>query len=149
MSLETEAGLLRGMPLFRSINPARCKLVAMSSDSLVFQPGDAIFAEGEASDAVFIIVQGRVRSTRNSRDRVHEIGQLSDGALLGETGVITGRPRSATVVALAETTALRLDGRVFLELLQQVPEVCYAMVRELASRAEDSENRLTSVVDNV
>lgn len=146
MSLETESSLLHAMPLFRAVHPARCKLVAMSSDRLEFQPGEVVLAEGEPSTSVFVIVSGRVRVTRGSADRVAEIARLGEGTLLGETGVITGRPRNATITAIEPTAVLRIDGRVFVELLQQVPELCFAMTRELAERAERSDDRVARAV---
>lgn len=146
MNLDREAELLRSMPLFRAIPAARCKLVAMSSDRLEFERGEVVYAEGQTSTCVFIVLSGRVRATRGGADRVAEVAQIGAGELLGETGVITGRPRNATIAAIEPTAVLRIDGRVFVEMLQQVPELSFAMVRELAERAERADDRVARVV---
>lgn len=149
MSIDSEMDLLLSMPLFSAVQPARCKLVAMSSDRLEFARGDVVLAEGEPSVSVLVIVSGRVRVTRALADRSVEIAELGEGAVIGETGVISGRARHATVTATEPTTALRIDGRVFVELLKQVPELCFAMVRELAVRIEQTNERLSNVATDL
>jgi CRP-like cAMP-binding protein len=51
-------------------------------------------------------------------------------------GILSDSPRSATIIAASPTTALRIDKRVFLELLTQFPQMSIAVMRELASRLE-------------
>ena len=57
-------------------------------------------------------------------------------------GILSDSPRSATIVAAAPTTALRIDKRVFLELLTQFPQMSIAVMRELASRLEKMNTQL-------
>ena len=63
---------------------------------------------------------------------------------LGEMGILSDAPRSATVVAGEPTTALRIDKRVFLELLMQFPQMSIAVMRELASRLERTNAQLAA-----
>ena len=51
-------------------------------------------------------------------------------------GILADSPRSATIIAAEPTTALRIDKRVFLELLTQFPQMSIAVMRELAWRLE-------------
>ena len=48
-------------------------------------------------------------------------------------GILSEAPRSATIMAAEQTTALRIDKRVFLELLAQFPQIALAVMRELAN----------------
>jgi CRP-like cAMP-binding protein len=57
-------------------------------------------------------------------------------------GILSDSPRSATVVAREPTTALRIDKRVFLELLAQFPQMALAVMREIASRLERTNAQL-------
>jgi CRP-like cAMP-binding protein len=142
MSLLSECERLRDIPLFRDLETAKCKLVAMSSDRLHYQEGDAVFEQGDPSDAVYFMLSGRVRVSRELNGRRIDLAELTGGAVLGETGVICGRPRSASVIALEETTILRTDANVFHELLYQVPQVTVALARELANRVDATSDRL-------
>lgn len=147
MSLLSECEKLREIPLFRDLDQAKCKLVAMSSDRLYYVPGDMVFSQGDPPDAVYFMLNGRIRVTRHYRGRDIELAELTGGAVLGETGVICGRPRSASVVAVEETTMLRTDAEVFKELLQQVPQVTIALARELADRVDATSERLLAVTE--
>lgn len=142
MSLETELELLRDIRMFRDLQGPKCKLVAMSSDRLEFAPGDTVFQQGDPSDSIYFMLDGRVKVTRRRNDIEIELAELSGGAVLGETGVICGRARSATIVAVEPSTMLRTDAPVFKELLLQVPQVAVALARELADRVDATSDRL-------
>jgi CRP-like cAMP-binding protein len=137
MTLETEVQSLRQVPMFRDIDPARLKLLAFTSERVNFAEGQKFFSQGDAADAAYVILQGKadvsLESAVGSAIKVAELGQ---NALVGEMGILSDSPRSATIIAAAPTTALRIDKRVFLELLTQFPQMSVAVMRELASRLE-------------
>ena len=145
MSLQTECSQLQTIPLFRNLDVSTCKLVAMSSDRLTYEAGDVVFDKGEPSDSVYFLLSGRVRIVREDGETSIELGTLEDGNVFGETGVICGRARSATVVAAHETTVLRIERDAFLELLECKPLVSLALSRELARRLDTVNGRLFDV----
>ena len=142
MSLELETEQLRDIPLFRDLDAAKCKLVAMSSDRLNYTAGDMVFAQGDTSDSVYFMLSGRIKVTRRRKDIEIDLAEMSGGAVLGATGVICGRSRNATTTAIEDTTMLRTDAHVFKELLHQVPQVEVALARELADRVDATNDRL-------
>jgi CRP-like cAMP-binding protein len=149
MTLETEVQSLRQVPMFRDIDPARLKLLAFTSERVNFAEGQKFFSQGDAADAAYVILQGKadveLESTGGSAIKVAELGQ---NALVGEMGILSDSPRSATIVAAAPTTALRIDKRVFLELLTQFPQMSVAVMRELASRLEKMNAQLARQTRN-
>ena len=114
----------------------------MSSDRLHYKAGDIVFSEGDPSTSVYFMLSGRIKVTRRHNDREIELAEMSHSTILGETGVICGRPRTATITALEATTMLRTDANVFKELLHQVPQVTVALARELALRVDATSERL-------
>jgi len=58
MTLQQEVQLLRQVPLFAKIDPARLKLLAFTSDRLVFAKDDVLFRQGEPGDAAYLILSG-------------------------------------------------------------------------------------------
>ena len=73
-----------------------------------------------------------------------KVAELGQNALVGEMGILADNPRSATIMAAQPTTALRIDKRVFLELLAQFPQMSLAVMRELASRPERTNAQLAA-----
>ncbi|MEL6297704.1 MAG: cyclic nucleotide-binding domain-containing protein [Pseudomonadota bacterium] len=142
MSLVRECEMLECIPLFNNVDLSKRKLVAMSSDRMTFGPGEIVVREGDPSDAVYVMLAGAVRVVKQDDNRALELAQLRGGAVFGETGVVCGRKRSATIMAIEETEMLRIDARVFMELLEQVPQFALALTRELADRVETVNKRL-------
>jgi CRP-like cAMP-binding protein len=136
MTLESEVQSLRQVPMFRDIDPARLKLLAFTSERINFTEGERFFSQGDASDAAYVILQGKVDVTLETGKGTIKVAELGTNALVGEMGILSDTPRSATVVSVGSTTALRIDKRVFLELLGQFPQMSIAVMRELVARLE-------------
>jgi CRP-like cAMP-binding protein len=58
--------------------------------------------------------------------------------------ILSDSPRTATVTAAEPTTALRIDKRVFLELLMQFPQMSLAVLREITRRLERTNTQLAA-----
>src|SRR3712207_8336788 len=58
--------------------------------------------------------------------------------------ILSDNPRSATITASQPTVALRIDKRVFLELLTQFPQMSIAVMREIATGSEEHTSELQS-----
>ena len=142
MTLESEVQSLRQVPMFREIDPARLKLLAFTSERVGFAPGQPFFKQGDASDAAYVILAGRAQVVLDLPAGAFKIAELGTNDIVGEMGILSDTPRSASVIAEGEVTALRIDKRVFLELLGQFPQMSIAVMRELAKRLERTNARL-------
>lgn len=144
MTLDTEVQSLRQVPMFREMDPARLKLLAFTSERVQFAQGQRFFSQGDAADAAYVILNGKADvalTTPNGEIKVAELGQ---NALVGEMGILSDQPRSASIIASETTIALRLDKRVFLELLTQFPQMALAVMREIAKRLERTNAQLVA-----
>jgi CRP-like cAMP-binding protein len=144
MTLDAEVQSLQQVPLFKGVDPARLKLLAFTSDRLRFAPGELFFQQGDPSDAAFVILDGAADVRLATPAGEITVAQLGRSALLGEMGILCEAPRSATVAAATPTTALRIDRRVFFELLNQFPQMSIAIMRELAHRLEQTNEQLVA-----
>ena len=144
MTLETEVQSLRQVPMFRDIDPARLKLLAFTSERVQFAPGQRFFVQGDAADAGYVILDGRAEVSLTTPTGDLTVAELGRNALVGEMGILSDTPRSATVTAAEPTVALRIDKRVFLELLAQFPQMALAVMREIASRLERTNAQLVA-----
>ncbi len=144
MTLDNEVQSLRQVPMFRDIEPSRLKLLAFTSERIHFSVGQRFFAQGDASDAAYVILDGRAEVVLANPGGEVKVAELGRNAIVGEMGILSDTPRSATVVASEPSSALRIDKRVFLELLTQFPQMSIAVMRELASRLERTNAQLVA-----
>ena len=66
--LQDEVDVLRRIPLFANIDPARLKLLAFTSDRMAFAAGQELFHEGDAGDAAYVIIDGAVDVLKDTDD---------------------------------------------------------------------------------
>lgn len=144
MTLDTEVQCLRQVPMFRDVDQAGLKLLAFTSECVQFAAGQRFFCQGDAADAAYVILEGRADVSLNTPTGEIKIAELGKNALVGEMGILLDSPRSATITAAGPTTALRIDKRVFLELLTQFPQMSLAIIREIASRLEKTTAQLAA-----
>jgi CRP-like cAMP-binding protein len=145
MTLDTEVQSLRQVPMFREIDPARLKLLAFTSERVQFAQGQRFFSQGDAADAAYVILQGKADVMLNTPTGEIKVAEAAQNALVGEMGILSDTPRSATILASEPTTALRIDKRVFLELLTQFPQMALAVMREIAKRLERTNAQLAAL----
>ena len=139
------AAMLATVPIFRPLaNEQREMLIAQASDE-IFVPGQILIREGEPSDSLFVILAGRVRVLEASADAKAEVllGELGEGEILGEIGVLRHRTRSATVVAIERTHCLVLRQTDFLHTLQSSAELAVSLLRAVAGRLYEADRRLS------
>lgn len=131
------------------------ELIAEAGTRVRFTAGQALFREGDRSDAVYACLSGRVRlfaTTPTGRDVV--FGERGPGQFFGELSAIDRRPRSASATAVEPTVVAVLGAQAFLAALDIEPRLALPILRELSDQlrrsnaaiaARDSENVRTRV----
>ena len=132
--LSTEVELLRRVPLFSGIEPAKLKLLAYTSDVVTYEPGQVLVRMGDAGDAAYVIITGDAQVSVPADGGDITVAELHDGDFFGEIAILCDTPRTATVKAKNELTALRIRKEPFFQLLLQFPEIAVQMTRLLAER---------------
>ena len=80
--------------------------------------GEALFAEGDPSDQYYLVVSGRLQATKVMPDgSIKTLGEIGRGESIGEMAILTGEPRSATIIALRDSVLAQVHKPVFEELL--------------------------------
>jgi CRP-like cAMP-binding protein len=84
---------------------------------------------------LYIIVSGvaEVRVSVEGSDKT--VAKIQAPGFVGEMGLMTGEPRTATVVALTEVECYRLDKEAFNKIIVGRPEITQEISRMLASRS--------------
>jgi len=102
-----------------------------------FAPGDVIFEAGDRSDAIFVVLEGEAQVDVGGR-----FHRLRAGDVFGEMGMLTGDRRMATVRAVDTVRALRFETDSFESLLEDHPELDRTLLRILARRLREVEQRI-------
>ncbi len=141
MLLQDEVTLLRGIPLFASIETMRLKLLAFTCDRVTFSAGQVLFRQGDAANATYVILSGRaeiLQTTGDSPLQVGEnskkIGEAGPRAVVGESALVSDRPRSQTLRAITEVETLRISHDTFQKLLTCCPGSLEKVVEHLGGR---------------
>ncbi len=118
-------------PLFAGLAASELRAIAEQMRPRAFAAGEQICAAGEASDRLWLITGGLVHILAGCSDAAagEVLARQRKGDAIGAQGVITGEPRTATVVAAIPTSALELDGERFLDVARRFPLILINLIR--------------------
>ncbi len=125
--------IYRLVPLFRGLSPEELDELIGASRLFRVKQGCAVITEGEESDGMFIIVQGRaqVQLRFDQGDRT-QLAELGPGDVFGELALLDRLPRSATVVMKEDGVLYKLEAAGFELLRKQLRPSAFKVIRELA-----------------
>lgn len=129
--------------LFEGLAPAELENVAALMRPRSFEARAVICQAGEPGDSLFMVVDGLADCflpDLDAEDR-RPIARLRRGDVFGEMALITGDPRSATVVAGLPTTVLELRQDAFADLAARHPAVLANLNRILTRRVAEADRR--------
>ena len=106
--------------------------------------GTVIFREGEPSDEVLVILDGTVEVLRIYGEQPVLLGALKAGQIIGEMGVISGRPRSATARAVSDVTLAGIPKDEFVAAFGSDDSMALRILRMLCERLRDADNRIAA-----
>jgi CRP-like cAMP-binding protein len=105
-------------------------LLRNEPDIRKFVAGDVIFAEGDAGDSMYAVIEGEIEIRK--RDKI--VDTVSAGGVFGEMALIDQEPRSATAVAKNDCRVVAVGQRRFTLLVQQTPYFALQIMHVLADR---------------
>jgi len=142
MSIDQEVEILRRIPIFAKIEPAKLKLMAFASERVTYKPGQVLFRQGERGDAAFIVLKGSADVLIDGSDGPLRVATLSENEIIGEIAILCDIPRTATVQAETELTTLRITTDLFFRMIMDFPEMGVEVMRVLAHRLEQTTAQL-------
>ena len=131
-------GSISELPLFAGLLPAEAAELESRMRRREYTPQQTIVREGGAGDAAFLILSGLVAVRHKHADSGVEffLAELGPGQMFGEMALITGKPRTASVVAIEETSCAVLERADFERALMEHPAIALALSRVMAERLE-------------
>jgi CRP-like cAMP-binding protein len=130
---------LQASKLFSSFEREALVEILSSTELRSFDEGDIIVTEGETGSSLFLIVGGTVKVfTRTETGSNVPLAELSVGDFFGEVSLLTGKPRTATITARSEVTAIELDRTDFDRITRGHPEVRQVLEDFYEKRAQET-----------
>lgn len=140
------APLLRRASLFSTLPGEALLDLAVHGREAPYGVNEVVVKAGEQGKSMFVILEGEVAVLADDDRR--ELFRLSSGDFFGEMSLVTGAPRTATVVTATETRTFEIDEPTFRALLGRHPEVAEALSDVLAQRQSELSSKLEArVVD--
>lgn len=128
--------LLAAVGIFSRCTNRQRRAIARHCQIAEMPAGVTLIAEGEAGDALFVIVEGRAIITRDSV----ELDRVGPGAYFGELAILDGEPRSATVVAESDVKVAVIGIRMFRTLLREYSDLAEQLLIFLAGELRAARN---------
>ncbi len=111
---DTLTQITQNLQLFRDINPLNLRELIMLSDIIALKSGDEIFVQNSYSSNFYNILRGEVQGQTDFGD----FFTLKQGHFFGESSLISGRPRQATVIAGENCFLLATPPRAMKKLIR-------------------------------
>lgn len=134
MSLMDEVQLLRAIPLFSGVPPAKLKLLAFASDRVSFKPGETVFRCGDSGDAAYVVLSGEAEVFQTEGDTLVKVGDATANALVGEISVLTELPCNVTVKARTALETLKITKDQLQNLMTCCPYSMSEIMRSIGRR---------------
>jgi small-conductance mechanosensitive channel/CRP-like cAMP-binding protein len=126
--------LLGRIDFVQALSGEARRVLAERARFMEYGPGQAVVRQGEQGDTLYLVARGEVGVRICVEGGEKEVARLGRGALFGEMSVLTGEPRTATVVALGEAALLAVDRDAFERILSAEPELAQSLAEVIARR---------------
>ncbi len=136
--------LLGRVPVFSTLEHADLERIAEVSVPRSFEPGQAVFREGDSSDTCYVVRDGHARAIRTHSDgRTITLATFGPGDIFGELAMFEDERRSATVEAIEQMSVVGVLGPDMRRLMAEHPQIAMRLVVALGRRLRETNERLT------
>jgi len=145
----SHASIIASSEFFSAASPAVIDAIATSAQEKSLVRGDVLFKEGDAPDALYIVLSGRIaipidNKPLDSRESV--VALMVEGNLFGDLALLDGGARSALARALEPSTVLRIPYSAVEPQLSNNPDLLWGITRVLARRLRAMDEALADSV---
>ena len=139
--------VLAQAPLFAALDSDAAQALQAAARTRRFRRGDIVFAEGESGDALYVVIDGKVKIFRTSPDgRENMLAVLGPGEMFGELSLFDPGPRTATVAAITDCALTSLAHEMLRPWLAGRPELGVQLLQALAQRLRRTNEAMADLV---
>jgi small-conductance mechanosensitive channel len=127
--------LLAEHELFCTLDPKDRKALAAGAVRRAARAGTTVVREGEPGSSMFVVVEGLLEVMARAPDgALLHVNDMAPGSIFGEFSLLTGAPRSATVLPVTDAVVYEIDKALMEPALKRAPELAERLSRVLAER---------------
>jgi NTE family protein len=130
--------LLGALALFRGLERETLAAIAAELEWLSVPGGATLFAAGEAPDAMYLVIAGCL-GVYSGSEPSRLLSRIAAGETVGEMGLLSGRPRTATIRALRDCDLARLPREAFDKVIVRHPAAMLRVAQLLVERLEGAD----------
>ena len=121
-------------PLFHGLKPEQIGQVVGHAQLVQFGDEEVMVKQGDPSDSLYLLLSGEASVRIGSSDEGAEISRVRPPETFGEIGLLLDHARTANVVSMGDSTAVRFDRDTFQSMFSAVPYFGLVTARALAAR---------------
>lgn len=135
--------LVRALPVFAGLDAVLLDSLANAIEWFALPGGQILFDAGDPSDGLYFVVSGSLGAYAPAQfGHRRLVGRAMTGETVGEMALISGKPRTATVIALRDTELGRLPRAAFEELMLSHPQGLLRISQLIVQRLESSQRQV-------
>jgi potassium-dependent mechanosensitive channel len=142
--------LINEIEIFKPFSVESRKILSGSMKRIFFPIGDHVVTQGDSGDSMFCIVEGTVGVVINlGPEKTLEVARLGAGTFFGEMALLTGEPRTASIVAVSDIYVYEITKEDILPLINNEPQVSVLISKILTERQIATAAKKTSATAEV
>ena len=141
--INTIAEHLNRVSIFAPLSDEEIERLANASTTRVYAPGENIVSMGQVGNSMFVVLSGTVKVQVPELSYQKTITTLKENDFFGEMSLLTGEPRSASVVAFEESEVLRIDKSGLKPIFEGNP----ALVESISELVEERRTLLMAQIE--
>jgi small-conductance mechanosensitive channel len=145
--IERYSQIIGSVPVLAALFVEGRRALAETAAERLFGDGEVIVHEGDPAGSMYIVCRGQVVVTIG---KGHEVARIGKGGYFGEMSLVTGEPRSATVVASGDCSVLEISADTFKAYVTAHPDVIEYLAAAAADRRRElDESRAAAAAPSV
>jgi len=121
---------LQEIDIFEYTSTEDLSHIAAITEEIEFQPDETIYKEGDLPDAMYMVISGQVRLTREAEEVM--VARAKD--VFGTWALFDDKPRVATAATLEDTQVLRIGQEDFIDLLADYVAITQSILKTMVKR---------------
>jgi CRP/FNR family transcriptional regulator, cyclic AMP receptor protein len=141
---------LRQTRLFQDFSQKEIEMIASAGTIAEVDTGTVLLSEGDESNTLLILLEGEAEIVKcQSGSKLHRLGLVGQGVVLGEIGMLLDVPRTGTVRTVSPCQIFMLTREAFYRILEQDNSTSSKLCLPIAKTLADRLQKITREVVNV
>ena len=133
-SLDSKIKSFKSIEIFNLLPDEKLELLIRDSREIILNPGETLFREGDAGDAMYVILSGEIAIEKENT----MIARKGRGNYFGEMTLIEDKPRSSTIKDITKSRLLEIMKEQFLLHFASTPQALMSVLKTVSERAREN-----------